>query len=47
MSALLQVGGRAPEFSATASDGNQYALSELLRGGPVVLIFYPGNNTPG
>jgi hypothetical protein len=33
--------------AARASDGRSYRLSELLADGPVVLIFYPGNNTPG
>jgi peroxiredoxin len=46
-SSLLAVGSRAPDFTASASDGRPYALGEILRAGPVVLIFYPGNNTPG
>lgn len=45
--ALLAVGSLAPEFRAAASDGNTYALSELLERGHVVLLLYPGNNTPG
>ncbi len=24
-----------------------YALADLLKHGPVALVFYPGNNTPG
>ena len=44
---LLSVGDRAPEFAATASNGRQIRLSEQLERGHVVLIFYPGNNTPG
>ncbi len=43
----LATGGRAPEFEAPASDGRRYALREMLAAGPVVLVFYPGNNTPG
>lgn len=46
-SQLPAVGDRAPEFSATASDGSVVSLSGLLARGPAVLIFYPGNNTPG
>jgi peroxiredoxin Q/BCP len=47
----LKVGGRAPEFRATAvggeyGDGREIALSEL-RGNPVVLYFYPKDDTPG
>lgn len=43
----LAVGAKAPEFTATASDGTTYRLSELLARGHVALFFYPGNNTPG
>jgi thioredoxin-dependent peroxiredoxin len=43
----LKVGSQAPAFSAAASDGKTYRLSDLLKQGPVALIFYPGNNTPG
>jgi peroxiredoxin Q/BCP len=47
----LKVGDRAPEFRATAvggeyGDGREIALSEL-RGNPVVLYFYPKDDTPG
>ena len=44
---LLQPGSLAPEFSAQASDGQRYNLSQLLRQSRVLLVFYPGNNTPG
>jgi peroxiredoxin len=44
---LLDAGSPAPPFRAEASDGNTYELAELLRAGHVVLIFYPGNDTPG
>ena len=44
---LLQPGSTAPEFSAQASDGQRYHLSHLLRESRVLLVFYPGNNTPG
>lgn len=47
MSELLQVGSKAPAFSAAASDGKTYQLEDLLKRGPVALILYPGNNTPG
>jgi peroxiredoxin len=43
----LSVGTTAPEFTAIASDGTTYRLSELLVRGHVALFFYPGNNTPG
>jgi peroxiredoxin len=44
---LLGVGSPAPAFRAEASDGNSYDLSEILAAGHAVLIFYPGNDTPG
>jgi peroxiredoxin len=46
-SALLVVGATAPDFSAAGSDGLTYTLRELLGRVDVVLLFYPGNNTPG
>jgi peroxiredoxin len=37
----------APDFSAEASDGRTYRLQQLLQESRVLLVFYPGNNTPG
>jgi peroxiredoxin Q/BCP len=47
----LQVGDTAPEFSTTAVGGNygsgaRIKLSEL-KGSPVILYFYPKDDTPG
>jgi peroxiredoxin Q/BCP len=39
-------GDRAPAFSLTADDGRTVRLSELA-GRPVVLYFYPKDDTPG
>lgn len=47
MSDVLPVGSKAPDFEAEASDGKKYRLTDLLRSTHVVLVFYPGNNTPG
>jgi peroxiredoxin Q/BCP len=47
MSDLLRVGSKAPAFTAAASDGKTYKLSDLLKRGPVALVMYPANNTPG
>jgi peroxiredoxin len=47
VSALLAAGTPAPDFSAEASDGRIYTLSELLADSLVLLAFYPGNDTPG
>ena len=44
---LLQTGIEAPDFSAEASDGRSYRLADLLKQSRVLLVFYPGNNTPG
>ncbi len=39
------VGDPAPDFSLTGSGGDTFHLAEL-RGSPVVLVFYPGDDTP-
>ena len=47
MTAPLKVGTLAPDFTASGSDGKVHRLSEMLADSRVLLIFYPGNNTPG
>ena len=42
---LIPVNNPAPDFSATLSDGTNLTLS-ALHGRRVVLVFYPGDNTP-
>jgi peroxiredoxin len=44
---LLEPGSIAPDFTAAASDGQTYQLYRLLQDSRVLLVFYPGNNTPG
>ena len=44
---LLQPGSVAPDFTAAASDGRTYNLRRVLAESRVLLVFYPGNNTPG
>jgi peroxiredoxin len=44
---LLAAGGPAPDFTAAASDGRTYRLHPLLADSHVLLLFYPGNDTPG
>ncbi len=44
---LLQPGSIAPDFTAAASDGQTYQLRRLLQDSRILLVFYPGNNTPG
>jgi peroxiredoxin Q/BCP len=51
MAQELKVGDPAPDFSATAIGGKYGAGKEVslrdLRGSPVVLYFYPKDDTPG
>ena len=47
MSEPLPIGSKAPAFKAQGSDGRTCTLGDLLKNGPVALVFYPGNNTPG
>jgi len=47
VSRLLPPGSAAPEFAAEASDGRTYRLHDLLAVSRVLLVFYPGNDTPG
>src|SRR5579872_3697007 len=42
----LKPGDRAPDFDLPADGGRRIALSEL-KGKPVVLYFYPKDNTSG
>ena len=44
---LLKVGDVAPDFSVAASDGSTVHLKDQLGKGPVVLYFYPKDDTPG
>ena len=39
------VGDQAPDFTLPGTAGRSYSLAEF-RGRPVVLVFYPGDNTP-
>jgi thioredoxin-dependent peroxiredoxin len=43
----IQVGDRAPDFTLKSQDGSQVRLYDLLPQKPVVLFFYPKDNTPG
>lgn len=46
MADLLRVGDTAPDFSSVDQDGNAVKLSNF-KGNPVVVYFYPRDNTPG
>jgi len=41
----VSVGDRAPDFTLPATGGSSVSLSSF-RGQPVVLVFYPGDDTP-
>jgi len=43
---MVEEGAPAPEFEAQTDDGRTVRLSDL-RGKPVVLYFYPKDDTPG
>ncbi|REK07471.1 MAG: thioredoxin-dependent thiol peroxidase [Planctomycetota bacterium] len=46
MADWVEPGKKAPDFTLPADDGSKVKLSSL-RGQPVVLYFYPRDNTPG
>jgi peroxiredoxin len=41
----MNIGEQAPDFTLKDGDGNSWTLSDQ-RGKTVVLMFYPGDNTP-
>jgi peroxiredoxin Q/BCP len=43
---MLRAGDRAPDFKLTTGDGDSVHLADL-KGKPVVLYFYPRDDTPG
>src|SRR5947208_4927423 len=46
MSDWLAEGDKAPAFTLTADDGSKVKLADL-QGSPVILYFYPRDDTPG
>ena len=46
-SKILPLGVEAPDFTATTDEGATVVLADLRGKQNVVLIFYPGNETPG
>jgi thioredoxin-dependent peroxiredoxin len=45
--ATLKIGDSAPKFTLQGFPEGKYALSALLKNGPVILYFYPRDDTPG
>lgn len=46
MTEWIEAGATAPRFTLTATDGTKVRLADL-KGSPVVLYFYPKDDTPG
>jgi peroxiredoxin Q/BCP len=44
---MPKVGDKAPDFSAPASDGTTAHLSDYVGKGPIILYFYPKDDTKG
>lgn len=44
---MLKVGDRVPDFKAKATNGEDFDSRSLLGQKPVVIYFYPKDNTPG
>jgi peroxiredoxin Q/BCP len=44
---LLEVGTEAPVFQAQTTDGGRVSLAEFRGRQPVLLMFYPEDDTPG
>ncbi len=47
MSKPVQVGDPAPSFTLPDQEGNSFNLADLLGKKPIVLYFYPKDDTPG
>jgi peroxiredoxin Q/BCP len=43
----IKVGDRIPDFKAIATNGNEFDIQEVLGKKPLVIYFYPKDNTPG
>ena len=44
---MIAEGERAPDFSGTTADGKTIALADFRGTRPLILYFYPKDNTPG
>ncbi len=44
---MPKVGDKAPDFSAPASDGTTVQLKDYVGKGPIILYFYPKDDTKG
>ncbi len=46
-SQMREVGEKAPDFTAVDSEGVSHSLKDYIGKKNVVLVFYPGDDTPG
>jgi peroxiredoxin Q/BCP len=44
---MIDIGSKAPDFTLPTDGGGEISLSSVLKKGPVVLYFYPKDDTPG
>ncbi len=44
---MLTIGDTVPEFTLPDQDNHDISLTDLLKGGPAILYFYPADFTPG
>jgi peroxiredoxin Q/BCP len=44
---VIRAGERAPDFSGTTADGTRISLADFRGRKPLILYFYPKDNTPG
>lgn len=44
---MIGIGSTAPDFNVSSERGERVRMRDALHKGPLVLIFYPGDNTPG
>jgi peroxiredoxin Q/BCP len=44
---MAEIGELAPEFTVKGTMGNEVRLSDVRWRKRVLLVFYPGDNTPG
>lgn len=47
LSGSPNVGDLAPDFTATDTDGKSHTLSEMVKEGSVILVFFPKSSSGG
>jgi peroxiredoxin Q/BCP len=44
---MIGAGDRAPDFDVPLADGSRFRLADVLARGPLILFFYPKDDSPG